>query len=174
MLSYIVNDIKNAFCYIPESVMAAIACVFIVCICKMRPSRKDMIRVSVQTFALVFYVLIILDIAIFSRLTSSHVEVEVTLSRLWTSSARSNAYVIENILFFIPFGCILPFVFDKMRNVLLATGTGLLFSVGLEAVQYVTRRGFVQFSDVLMNTLGTLIGWLVFFTISRLIKAVKK
>ena len=39
---------------------------------------------------------------------------------------------------------------------------GFLISVGIETVQLISERGYCQLDDVLMNTLGALVGYVVF------------
>ena len=39
---------------------------------------------------------------------------------------------------------------------------GFLISVGIETVQLITERGYCQLDDVVMNTLGALVGYVVF------------
>lgn len=75
--------------------------------------------------------------------------------RLW-------AYFVENIIMFIPYGFILPILlsyFEKWYRCLLA---GLISSVMIEMLQYATMRGKAQTDDVMLNTAGMMIGWLIF------------
>jgi glycopeptide antibiotics resistance protein len=76
--------------------------------------------------------------------------------------------VILNVLVFIPIGVLLGCASDKMKwwKALLF---GASFSILIEVVQYVTRRGFAEFDDVFHNTLGCLIGF-VLFAIFALVK----
>ena len=73
-----------------------------------------------------------------------------------------NAYVIENIIMFIPWGMLLPLLIAPMqKRGWLCVLTAFLASVSLETVQYLTQRGHCQLDDVIMNTLGAFAGWLV-------------
>ena len=65
-----------------------------------------------------------------------------------------------NMLLFLPLGLSLPFALpEKWRfRALIAAVSGFLLSVGVEAIQYGFAIGNCETDDVLMNTLGTLIG----------------
>ena len=69
--------------------------------------------------------------------------------------------VIMNVLVFIPVGVLMGCVFDRMKlwKTLLY---GASFSILIEVLQYVTRRGYAEFDDVFHNTLGCLIGFGLF------------
>lgn len=60
---------------------------------------------------------------------------------------------LQNILFFIPFGCLLPA--KRWWIVLIVT---VLFSTLIEGVQYLGGFGLCELDDVICNTLGAMIG----------------
>ena len=71
--------------------------------------------------------------------------------------------IILNILLFIPFGFTLSTYLNCHKanrplflSVLL---TAFLLSTSVEALQYLTSRGFTEVDDVINNTLGAVIGW---------------
>lgn len=69
-----------------------------------------------------------------------------------------------NMLLFLPLGLSLPFaLYGKIKHtVLISIGIGFLFSVGVEAAQYFFLLGRCETDDVIMNTLGVLIGSMSF------------
>ena len=73
--------------------------------------------------------------------------------------------VILNVLVFIPVGVLLGCAFDKMKwwKALLF---GAAFSLLIEVLQYVTKRGYAEFDDVFHNTLGCLIGFGLYAAVS--------
>lgn len=77
----------------------------------------------------------------------------------YTFSARAWRNLILNILMFLPMGGLLPFVFQKCRKFWITYLAGFGISVLIEFVQFVTKRGVVEFDDVFNNTLGTMIGY---------------
>lgn len=71
--------------------------------------------------------------------------------------------MLLNIVLFIPFGFFSPITFKKLQKKWYYTIlTGLSFSIVIEFLQIFTGR-FVQLDDVLMNTLGTFLGYGMWF-----------
>lgn len=111
------------------------------------------------------YIYILLQQTYFSRPPGSRNTVSLILGETWQGSARSKAYVIENILMTIPFGLLLPSVLKSAENIFCCIPLGFLFSVSIEYVQFISQRGHVQIDDVVMNVMGTVIGYLLFISV---------
>lgn len=78
-------------------------------------------------------------------------------------------YWIENVLLFIPFGFLFP------KNTLrLAMISGFLLSMGIEAVQYFGCLGLCELDDVICNTLGSLLGFLLAMETQRIISNIQQ
>lgn len=78
----------------------------------------------------------------------------------WRSqSAIEWRNLILNICLFMPWGFLLPLWGGRFRKLFWTVGSGLLASVLIEGIQFVCKRGVVEFDDVFNNTLGTLIGY---------------
>ncbi len=108
------------------------------------------------------YIYTLLQQTYFSRPPGSRSTVSLILGETWQGSVQSKAYVVENILMMIPFGILLPKVINTAENALCCIPLGFLFSVCLEYAQYLSQRGHMQVDDVVMNVIGTLIGYLLF------------
>jgi len=78
------------------------------------------------------------------------------------------AYVY-NVLMFIPFGILVPFIWSKTNNFKTILGYGFIFSLIIEISQLLNYRQ-TDIDDLLMNTLGAIIGFLLFKMISKIIK----
>lgn len=63
-----------------------------------------------------------------------------------------------NVVAFIPIGLLLGCAFDRMKwwNVLLIAGA---FSLLIETLQFVLKRGFAEVHDVWHNVIGCLVGY---------------
>lgn len=74
--------------------------------------------------------------------------------------------LVGNILIFIPFGFFLPLA-SKFRN--LATTVFMSFGLSLlvEMIQFMTRVGSFDVDDLILNTLGGLIGYYLFTRFHR-------
>lgn len=68
---------------------------------------------------------------------------------------------IENILLFIPLGFMLPCIWKKYEVLWQTALSGITFSLIIELSQLFNRR-VTDIDDLLMNTLGALIGWVIF------------
>jgi len=68
---------------------------------------------------------------------------------------------IENILLFIPLGFMLPCIWKKYKVLWKTALSGITFSLIIELSQLFNRR-VTDIDDLLMNTLGALIGWVIF------------
>lgn len=67
--------------------------------------------------------------------------------------------MLMNVLLFFPLGLTLPFVLSKGKaSVIVTVAAALLFSGGIEYLQYRYGLGRCETDDVIMNTLGALTG----------------
>jgi len=75
-------------------------------------------------------------------------------------------HYIMNVLLFVPVGFLLPLLwkrFGKWRRTLLC---GFAFTLSIEIIQLFNER-VTDIDDLLMNTLGTMVGFLVFVLINK-------
>ncbi len=71
--------------------------------------------------------------------------------------------ILLNILVMMPIGLLLPLVYSRSRHpYLLTILTGFSLSVLTETLQYFTRLGLCELDDLLHNTLGCMLGALLF------------
>ncbi len=67
---------------------------------------------------------------------------------------------VLNVFMFMPLGFLLPFIWPKYKNFFFTTLTGLYFSLLIELCQLFNHRA-TDVDDLIMNTLGTMLGWVV-------------
>lgn len=67
----------------------------------------------------------------------------------------------SNVFVFMPFGLLAGFAFKHItiRHVVLL---GICLSVGIETLQFFLNRGFSEIDDVMHNTLGCIIGYVLY------------
>lgn len=65
-----------------------------------------------------------------------------------------------NVIMFMPLGFLLPYIWRNFRNPIKVALTGLVFSLFIEFAQLPTNR-LVDIDDLLMNTLGAVLGYVV-------------
>lgn len=68
--------------------------------------------------------------------------------------------VLGNIIMFIPFG-FLGWIFPKLRDLKPLLYTFISSITVVEALQYFTRMGIFEVDDIILNTFGVFLGWLV-------------
>jgi glycopeptide antibiotics resistance protein len=76
--------------------------------------------------------------------------------------------LLGNILIFIPLGFLLPLLIKRFRNTLAILLAGFFLSVFYECFQLATGIGVFDVDDMLLNTLGTAIGVIIFWIIKKL------
>jgi len=165
MIKYIVKDLTAAIAYLPYGIVAGIVVVLLLSLINDRRVRKGKPPFCVCAItALLMYMFIILCITFLSRESGSGngTGIDMEFFSTWGINDRNNAYVVENILLFVPYGILFPWAFKDARNFLSSLMSGVAISLGIECMQLFTARGFFQIDDILTNTLGTVLGYLVF------------
>lgn len=117
---------------------------------------------------LAVYLLILLRITVF-RSNSYPIEMSVNLS-LFTdlvATYHENGIwmvlylVVGNIAWFVPFGFLLPMIWQKLKSFYIIP-LGFLLSLIIEISQLVTGKGMFEIDDLVLNTLGTAVGCLIY------------
>lgn len=132
-----------------------------------RKLLKDHIEFNIKrvsVFCMLFcYVVIVIGATIFIRpgvyehanlhLFSSYIEAWNNYSKVFWRN------IILNILMFVPLGFLLPLFSDRFKKFYWSLGLCLLFTIGIEVTQYITKRGIFEVDDIFNNFLGALIGY---------------
>ena len=108
------------------------------------------------------YLLIIFCITLLSREQGSTNKIDLVIGSTLKINTRNNAYVVENILLFIPYGFCLAWRFGGRKKWIQNIGWGLVTTLSVECTQLITGRGVFQIDDILTNEIGCLIGIIVF------------
>ena len=78
---------------------------------------------------------------------------------------------VLNIFLFIPLGIGLPFLWKQYRSLKAAVLFGFCMSLSIELLQILTYRA-TDINDIIANTLGAALGYLIFHIASRIIPPV--
>ena len=71
----------------------------------------------------------------------------------------------------VPFGFLLPLFSDRFKKFYWTLSLGFLFTFGIEATQYITKRGIFEVDDIMNNWIGAIIGYsLVMFLLTSISK----
>lgn len=71
--------------------------------------------------------------------------------------------ILGNVVGFIPMGACWPYVFPRMRNPVLVTLVCFEWSLVIESTQLFFRIGSFDVDDLLLNTLGGIIGCVIYY-----------
>lgn len=78
--------------------------------------------------------------------------------------------IVGNVLAFMPFGFFLPRLFEKCKVVFTTVGYSFLFSLGVETIQFIFRVGCFDIDDLLLNTIGGLLGFVLSLVLLKMAK----
>lgn len=84
-------------------------------------------------------------------------------------SYKTQEYIVENIMnvvIFLPIGIMLGCAFKSIRWWMVFM-IGMILSIAIEVLQFSLKRGFSEIDDVMHNTLGCMIGYIL-FSLARL------
>ena len=80
---------------------------------------------------------------------------------------RISLSMILNVVMFMPLGFFLPMLWKEYQSLVRTAIIGFCFSCGIEFCQLFNRR-VSDVDDLLMNTLGAILGWLIWIVFSRI------
>ena len=181
LIDYMMADIAEVLSYVPTAIIvgavyALVAGIVLRLIGKRAASsgntpgkvpfgENSVFKLTMSTL-LVIYIVVVLMTVFFSRELGSREGIDMRILGTWGITMQDHAWVIENVLLFIPFGLLLPFWFPTGRKGIVII-VGLVCSIGIEVTQLVTGYGFCQLDDVIMNTAGTFVGYLLYVGMAR-------
>ena len=76
--------------------------------------------------------------------------------------------LVGNVLGFVPFGAILPVINSQSRSFFKILLLSFEFSFIVESIQLVFKVGSFDVDDILLNTLGGILGYLIFVICNRI------
>ena len=148
----------------------------------MKKETKRMIR-ALGTVLFILYVLALIYFLFFSE-ESGRIAMEerdyrynlipfVEIRRFWVYRKQLGFLAVFTNLFgnvagFLPFGFMLPVITGKMRSGFLITLAGFGLSLTVEVIQLITKVGCFDVDDLILNTAGAALGYLLFFICDHL------
>ena len=164
MLKYIYRDLVSAAEYLPYGLALGIPLSAALVLFMRFNRKKQECQPVFPTIAFGLYMAIMLVITFLSRESGSRPgTMDLELFSTWGINTRNNAYVVENVLLFIPYGFLCCLAFKSLRNFFGCLLFGALTSMAVEFLQLATARGYFQIDDILTNILGTVVGYLLFW-----------
>lgn len=176
MVRLILQDLQmNIEAYLPYAVITGIAGLILLQMIgsvftrltrnKMKNRTKEKILIF---YLLYIYFFMILFIALLSREPGSRTKASFMPFSSLTGEAYGDVFVVENVLMFIPFGIFLPLLNKKFQRAKSCLAAGFLCSFIIEVLQLLSQRGYFQTDDILMNIIGTGIGFVILKILSKI------
>ena len=155
---------------IPWLVMASISAILVVAsIGIWHRAKENRFRKIIYIFT-ACYVFIILYLTIFERKPGD--DYMINLVPFWSYEAIRDGLIevlyekLYNIILFIPYGFLLKYSFVKHRfKKVIATGIGT--SMLVEIMQLITKTGMCETDDVIHNSTGLMVGYVVALLVSK-------
>lgn len=162
------KDLTEALHYLPYGLAAGVAVLLLLRAVNAGRCKRGVSPLPEFAIAVFFtYLVILLVITFWSRESSGSAQIDLQFFSTWGINTRNNALVIENVLLFMPYGFLCPLVLPKARRVGMTVLCGLATSVGVELLQLITGRGYFQIDDILTNTLGAMLGFVLWVCLCK-------
>lgn len=109
----------------------------------------------------------------FGRTTNSEKTIQlVPFSTIFKMFSQINDFkrfainILGNVLLFIPYG-FLGILFEKLKNPKFLFPIFILAISFVEFLQFITKRGFAEIDDVILNSMGVAIGFGIYKLLVR-------
>ena len=129
--------------------------------------RNNVLEKKIWFATFIIYVAIVLKLTIFRDSTYTDRQLNLilftNLLNVYTNYGvwQFLRLFLGNIGWFLPFGFLLPMLLDK-NNIIKITMLGFCFSLIIEVSQFIFRKGVAEVDDLILNTLGVIIGYLAY------------
>ncbi|GCF92167.1 antibiotic resistance protein VanZ [Enterococcus florum] len=160
----------------------SLGCIFLPCLLyqclflKRQPKEQIPLSFLVWRYLLILYLYLVIDVTGVGTLGDllSYPELirpdEISLIPLKDPVGLQS---VLNSVMFMPLGFLLPLIWQRFRRLHYTLLLGASFSLGIELLQLFNRR-VTDVDDLLMNTLGTLAGYLIWVLWQKLSKRSSK
>jgi len=82
--------------------------------------------------------------------------------------------ILGNVLAFTPFGFLLPMLKRSYRRFIVIAILSVLFSLAIELIQLYTKVGVFDVDDILMNSIGGILGYIAYSILSSLYRKLQR
>ncbi|MBQ7777185.1 MAG: VanZ family protein [Lachnospiraceae bacterium] len=171
MLKYLIQDLAGTVRYIPYGLVAGVLILFLIQIINKKRQRQGLTALKVLPVVCFYtYLALLIIITFLSRESGNKTGLDLQIGSTLRINVRNDAFLIENILLFIPYGFCFAWYRGRRSVLLQSFVLGFFTSLGIEIMQLITGRGLFQVDDILTNTLGAVLGVLIFKFISLFFK----
>ena len=108
LISYLIEDMKQPITYIPAGIVVGILLAGIIGLIKKITKKKMGFRKLLGIWLLCIYSVVVIIQTFFSREPGSRSGIDLGLFSTWGVTWQAHAYVIENVIMFLPLGIMIP------------------------------------------------------------------
>lgn len=127
---------------------------------------------------LIFYMTTVFVATVLARGPIIGETVILSLFWSWRKALRGSKYIrrliLENIIMLMPVGFLLPLIYQRAFTAVRTVFIGFIFSLIIETSQYFLKTGLFETDDILHNTVGTLIGYIIANCLLKVFERLKK
>lgn len=165
----VIIQLKSALAYLPAGFTYATGITFLVltlcaiwkfCLHK-KVDRVFWWRLLVG-FLFIAYIYCVLQLTILSREPGNYGGVDWRFLVRWNENDSQKAFLLANIIMFIPFGVLFPMFGKAATHILISLPVAMACSICIEFIQLKYQLGFCQLDDVAANSVGFLMGFFIF------------
>ena len=162
MWKYVVQDLLGTLKYAPYGILIGSLLYCLLMIVRKKKGDSDKQGNSVVEMIFWVYVAVMVVITFLSREGGSTKGIDLSIGSSLGINARNDAYAVENILLFLPYGFLWGLMRRRKKGLWNALAVGFLTSLGIEFLQLFSGRGVFQSDDMITNTLGALLGYILY------------
>lgn len=174
MLKYVVKDIMETLLWLPFGLVGGVALALLHQLFRSKKKPKPSRFYVFVTFMFYIYLAMLILITILSRIPGQYRDADLALLQHIGHNHRLDAYFTENIILFVPFGLLGSCLFPRLRGFFPVFFSSIFTSLAIEIVQYVTGTGLFQLDDLFTNSVGAVLGYLLFLILDRLFRKRKR
>lgn len=177
MLKYLISDFKSALRFFPIGIGTGIVLFLLFTLSNRSLERKGKEKIRAFPMSVFYaYFVVILMITLLSREVGRGRALDLQLFSTLKINLRNDAYIVENIMLFIPYGFFSMLLDTAYQNVLVKVIRtviwGMVTSTCIELIQLVSQRGCCQLDDIWTNTLGAFAGAVLFVTVRQVARKI--
>lgn len=135
-------------------------------------SRKQLcFRKAIVVEILFCYLLLVLMSTVFSRESANVNQANIDIIHAYSYKLKYNIdtqfELLLNVLLLLPFGVLFPYI-TKSKKLIYTLIGGFLISLTIEVLQFVLKKGTFELTDIINNSLGVLVGYLIYVLVRKI------
>ena len=170
MFKYLIQDLLATLKYAPYGIVIGAVLLLVVHGINYwrRKQGKPQWRLLASVSLFTYFALMVI-ITFLSRDEGSAAGMDLQIGSGLNINARNDAYLVENVLLFIPYGFCFAWYLKQKGILFSAFFVGFATSFCIEVLQLITGRGIFQLDDIITNTIGCVLGAMIFQIPARIV-----